>query len=67
MTESKRYEDPIRIGIGRAGPYIWECRPAAPSSKKSKESIWTLVDLATGHSTKVRQEDMTSTTTSFVG
>jgi hypothetical protein len=86
-TESKRYEAPIRIGMGKTGvsalacstafgarsslrhtqSYVWDVVPTAPSNKRSRESLWTIVEVATGRKTRMMNDDMTTSNWRFVG
>ena len=56
-TSSRRYESPIRIGLGRSGPIIWEVLPASPKSKR-QTSLWTLADKRNHVQMRVRGEDL---------
>ncbi|PWN37000.1 uncharacterized protein FA14DRAFT_176301 [Meira miltonrushii] len=56
-TSSRRYESPIRIGLGRSGPIIWEVIPITPKSKR-QTSFWTIADKRNRVQMRIRGEDV---------
>jgi len=46
---------------------VWDVVPTAPSNKRSRESLWTIVEVATGRKTRMMNDDMTTSNWRFVG
>lgn len=65
-TESRRYEAPLKIGIGRAGPIVYEVRPTPPKEARKKQSHWTLYRKGADLQTRARTEDLEGTLISFL-
>lgn len=63
-TSSRRYEAPIQIGVGRAGPILYEAQPSPRSAKRLSQ--WTLRRMNSSMQTSGRLEDLEETVVSFL-